>query len=202
VGLKGDERVWRAIGSGEYGVLLLRDDLKEPLKELELEKGESVRWIPVDSRSFVPSLVTPGDQVSFIIPKPRGVPTRAPERPAAEPKSREPAADAKIPNPTADSKIPNPVSAAAPAKPEEENAAEFSGSEIEETGLFTVVSVGNRLGDLKVMQAAKIPQLQETVLGIRVGPKNSKEWLDANDLWNRLQAVDFRHVGIALHSKK
>ncbi len=65
-----------------------------------------------------------------------------------------------------------------------------------------MLSVGNRLGDLKVMQAAKIPQLQENLLGIRVGPKNSKEWVDVNNLWSRLQAVNFRQIGVALYGKK
>lgn len=56
--------------------LLLKDDMKTPLRELELEEGESVMWIPVDTRAFVPSLVKPGDEVSFIINR-AGVPTPA-----------------------------------------------------------------------------------------------------------------------------
>ena len=51
------------------------------------------------------------------------------------------------------------------------------------------------------MQAAKIPQLRENVLGIRVGPKNSKEWVDVNNLWNRMQAVNFRQIGVAKYGK-
>ena len=191
----GDARVWRALGSGDYGVLLLREDLKEPLKELELAKGESIRWIPIESRSYVPSLITPGDQVIFIVPKSPAA-TRAPIRapqptPAPQPK---PAADAK----SADPAVTDPIA----PKPEEESAADYTGYETEEIGPFTVLSVGNRLGDLKVMETGKIRQLQENVLGIRVGPKNSKEWTDVNNLWNRLQAVSFRQVGVALCGKK
>jgi len=61
--------------------LLLRDDLTTPLEELELEDGESIMWIPVDTRAFVPSLVKPGDRVSFLINR-SALPTpAAPVRP-------------------------------------------------------------------------------------------------------------------------
>ena len=178
---------------------MLREDLKEPLKELELAKGESIRWIPVESRSYEPSLITPGDQVAFIVPKRPSVlahtPTPAPPpKAAADPKASDPkAADAKA----ADSTQPDPLT----PKPEEDSVAEYAGGETEEIGPFTVLSVGNRLGNLKVMQAAKIPQLRENVLGIRVGPKNSKEWVNVNNLWNRMQAVNFRQIGVAKYGK-
>ncbi len=61
--------------------LLLREDLKTPPQKLDLEEGEDVWWIPVDTRAFVPSLVKPGDMVSFLIGRPSR-PTRAvPGRP-------------------------------------------------------------------------------------------------------------------------
>ena len=188
-----------ALGNGEYGVLLLRDDLKEPLKELELAKGESIRWIPIESRAYVPSLITPGDQVMFIVPKRPPAPTRAPT--PAPPKTT--ASDAKnIDAKNADAK-PGEATPPDPIAPKpEEDATDYLGTETEEIGPFTVLSVGNRLGDLKVMQAAKIPQLQENLLGIHVGPKNSKEWVDVNNLWSRLQAVNFRQIGVVLYGKK
>jgi hypothetical protein len=50
------------------GELLLRQDLKTPPPQLSLTKeNERAMWIPVDTRTFVPSLVNPGDQVSFLI---------------------------------------------------------------------------------------------------------------------------------------
>jgi hypothetical protein len=52
--------------------LLLRDHLKTPADKLDLEEGEDVWWIPVDTRAFVPSLVKPGDMVSFIVSRPVG----------------------------------------------------------------------------------------------------------------------------------
>lgn len=50
------------------GELLLRQDLKTPPPEIKLQEGKEVAiFVPVDTRSFVPSLVTPGDWVSFIV---------------------------------------------------------------------------------------------------------------------------------------
>ena len=64
--------------------LLLRDDLTTPLEELELEDGESIMWIPVDTRAFVPSLVKPGDRVSFLINRSAMPTPAAPVRPRGE----------------------------------------------------------------------------------------------------------------------
>lgn len=52
----------------EEGELLFRSDLKSPPPELELQsEDERAMWIPVDTRTFIPSLVVPGDQVTFIV---------------------------------------------------------------------------------------------------------------------------------------
>lgn len=72
--------VWRTLDGGS---LLLRDDLKTPPQELKLgdepgaEQTEAATWVPVDTRTFVPSLVVPGDQVSFIVSDVVGAPTPA-----------------------------------------------------------------------------------------------------------------------------
>jgi len=53
------------------GELLLQQELKTPAKE-DLNKmiisGERVIWLPVDSRTFNPAHVNPGDLVSFRVP--------------------------------------------------------------------------------------------------------------------------------------
>jgi hypothetical protein len=49
------------------GSLLLRDDLRTPPPELTLKEDEIALFIPVDTRSFVPSLVKPGDMVWFLV---------------------------------------------------------------------------------------------------------------------------------------
>jgi len=72
------------------GELLLRQDLKTPPPELKLQADKEVAiFVPVDSRSFVPSLVTPGDFVSFLVPSapqslaPAGDPDDPPAPPSA-----------------------------------------------------------------------------------------------------------------------
>ena len=123
--------------------------------------------------SFIPSLVTPGvDWVSF------RVPTQAP---GARPK---PVAVPGL------EKAPEGEDPPAPLGP------------TETIGPFKVLSVGNRLGDAEVMRSAKIPQLQENVLTIRVSKKVAGEVEKAEKLSSRLQAVNFRQVEIVLHSKK
>ncbi|MBN2024814.1 MAG: hypothetical protein JW809_18690 [Pirellulales bacterium] len=71
------------------GSLLLEDDLRTPPTELELKKPqpggneeEVAIFVPVDMRAFVPSLVQPGDRVSFLLgsgggPTPAGAPAPA-----------------------------------------------------------------------------------------------------------------------------
>lgn len=49
---------------------LLRSDYRTPKPELVLKNNERLIWVTVDSRSFVPELVDPGDDVTFIVPLP------------------------------------------------------------------------------------------------------------------------------------
>ena len=128
--------VWRTIG-GE--TLLLAEDLKTPPQELKLGEGEKGMWISVGTRAIVPSLVMPGDTVSFVVSRSQvGAPTPAkpPEQPGGEGAGNEPAS--------------------APTGP------------MEIIGPFRVLSLGNRLGSPEVMRAAKIPQVQEMILTVAV----------------------------------
>ncbi len=65
------------------GELLLRQDFRTPPAELKFggpdEKDQRTMWIPVDTSTFVPSLVVPGDKVSFLVQRSEalGVPTPA-----------------------------------------------------------------------------------------------------------------------------
>ena len=82
------------------GEIILRQDLRTPPPALALNKEtEGAIFIPVDARTFVPSLVSAGDLVSFVV---GGVPT-----PAAPP-------DADGGEETA----PTPAMPAAPGNPE------------------------------------------------------------------------------------
>lgn len=168
---------WRTLTDG---TLLLRSDIKTPPPELELGKDETAMWIPVDSRAFVPSLVMPGDMVSFRVP-------------ALHPGA------AMQPTPAA----PAAAAGALQPKPDESDAAAtvLPSGPTETIGPFRVLSVGNRLGSADVMRAAKIPQMQENVLTIRVSKSVAGETERADKLWNRLQAVNFRQIGIVLHAK-
>ena len=60
------------------GSLLLRQDLTTPRRDLQLGPNEAIIWVPIDTRSTVPSLIKPGDQVSFLVATSRiGMPTPA-----------------------------------------------------------------------------------------------------------------------------
>ena len=54
------------------GEILLQRQIRTP-PEMDIKKlllpEERLLWIPVDTRTFVPSLVSAGDQVSFIVPR-------------------------------------------------------------------------------------------------------------------------------------
>ncbi len=50
------------------GDLLYREHYRTPPPELTLGADEKLIWIPVNSNSFVPELVDPGDEIQFIVP--------------------------------------------------------------------------------------------------------------------------------------
>ena len=112
-------------------------------------------WIPVESRGFVPSLISPGDEVMFLTPRLTLASTGAS---------------------AGGLEAVQPVSGATNG-----------------IGPFRVRALGDRLGSAQVWSAAKIPQLQESVIGIGVRPEEKKK---AMALWDILQATNYRQVGI------
>ncbi|HZL89351.1 MAG TPA: hypothetical protein VFB96_13315 [Pirellulaceae bacterium] len=67
----------RDYGGGE---MVLQEQLKTPPSELALTgENERAMWVPVDTRTFVPSLIKPGDTVSFLVPRGVVPVARAPE---------------------------------------------------------------------------------------------------------------------------
>jgi hypothetical protein len=161
-------RVWRPLPGG---TLLLRQDLTTPPQELKLAANEAIIWIPIDNRSTVPSLIVPGDQVSFLIATSRlGMPTRAPD-------------------PESGGLEPIPESSAA------------SGA-IKTVGPFTILSLGNRLGTPDVLKAARVPVVQENVVGIRVEIDDKGDLMpDAQHLVELLNATGNYPVGVLLHGR-
>jgi hypothetical protein len=53
----------------QSGDLVYRADYRTAPAVLKLAPDERLIWIPVDSRSFVPELVDPGDEITFILPR-------------------------------------------------------------------------------------------------------------------------------------
>jgi hypothetical protein len=152
------------------GSLLVREDLETPPPEIKLGPNEGLVWIPVDVRTFVPSMVVPGDQVSFLVPSaPSGV------------KSIE-----------AGDPVANPPQPAASSEP------------FTTVGPFTVLSLGNRLGSPDVLKAAKIPQLQENVMGIKVRVDENHRLQDAlaAKLLGVLSSTNYRPLGVLWESQR
>ena len=75
-------RATRAMTGGEF---IYRHDYRTPPPELELKEGEQLIWVPVDGSGFVPSLLNPGDEISFLIPTgERALPPGGEARPMPE----------------------------------------------------------------------------------------------------------------------
>lgn len=177
--------------------LLLQQDLRTPPPELKLtpsgslDTGEGLMWVPVDVKSFVPALVTPGeDMVSFIFSTNRGVPT------LAAPEGR---TGSSTPGKTEAGK-PGADKAEPAAAPAEVASRQASGGGPEIVGPFKVLALGNRLGNMDVMRAAKIPQTQENVIGILAKLEGGKLEPKAARLWTLLEATNFRQVTVYKHA--
>jgi hypothetical protein len=167
-----NQKVSRVIMGGR---LLMKEDLKTPPSELRLEPDETGMFVPIDTRSIIPSLIVPGDQVMFYVSKNvPGLPT--PARPAGS-SFDEPVSD------------PANMGETSPSPP----------SPVEPIGPFKVLAIGNRLGSVEVMKSARIPQLQENVMMIGIKPKDEQK---ARFLQSRLDATNYRQVGVRLHSKQ
>ena len=172
-------RVWRTL---EGGSLLLLADLKNPPQELvfgqNLPQGTEERaWgVPIDTRRFVASLVQPGDMVDFLVTGSRA------EFPTLALPGKGPAEPAKV--------------ASAAAAPHGQ-----PGDGVEIIGPFKVLSIGNRLGNADVMQAAKIQQFQENVMMIAVRYENGKLQPNAARLLRIIDQTNSRPLIYQLHSR-
>ncbi|HZN33503.1 MAG TPA: hypothetical protein VFB80_06770 [Pirellulaceae bacterium] len=160
-----------AVKDYEGDELLLRGDLDTPPATLELKSTERAMWIPVDTRTFVPSLVNPGDLVSFLV---GDAPT--------------PAMPSEAPGNAEDGDTTQPPLPAVP----------LSGRG-ELIGPFRVLSVGNRLGRTDVLKASGVPQLQENVITISVTVQGDQLEPKAAKLWKMLHLSGSRQAGVILH---
>lgn len=160
----------KAVRDYSGGEFLLYDDLKTPTPEYTLAAHQRALGIPVDPQTFVPSLVQPGDQVSFLLSSGAYRAARA------------------------DGEGGTPAPQASPA------------DETEIIGPFEVLSIGNRLGRLDVMQASGAPQEQAYLITIRVeweGDAKGEGHLSgkAQKLLDRLRQGGFRPVEVMLHPR-
>jgi len=185
-------RVWRTL---EGGSLLLLADLKTPPTELRFGQNlppgveEIEIGVPIDTHTQVPSLLEPGDMVSFIVTTARlGFPT------LAEPGKMNPIARA---DPAKGAVQPDAAKGGTPDVPRQPQA----GDGIEMIGPFRILSIGNRLGSTEVMHAAKIQQSQENVLTVAARVENGKLDPQAARLKLVLAQSNARPLDYALHSR-
>ena len=162
--------------------LLLRDNLKTPPpQELKPADDERVWGIQLDAQQFPLSLVMPGDEISFLFPgSSAAAPTPAP-----------------VPDPdgAGDDAAGGNNDAAKEKKPQPFGALEI-------VGPFRVLSLGNRLGSVQVMQAAKIPQSQENVITIAVRYENNKPEEKALKFLRLWHTTNHSAVVIEWHPRK
>ncbi len=159
------------------GSLVLRDHLATPPDRLDLggdgAEDERAMWIPVNTRTFVPSLVNPGDQVSFLVGG-GTAPSRAPS--LADEYDEEAAFNAPL--------------------------RSGPGASTEIVGPFEILALGNRLGSAEVFRGAQMPHAQENVMAVRVRvADDGRLEPKAQQLWDVLRATNFSDVGVLLHPR-
>lgn len=170
-------RVYRTL---EGGSLLLRTDTKTPPPTLifneQTKSGveEVAIGVPIDPARIVPSLIEPGDYVSFIAGK-----SRHAVAPSAPPSGLE------------ESVLVSPVSA--PAEP-------LDARDIECIGPFRVLSLGTRLGSMEVARAARQTTVQENVMMVAVLIENGQFEAKALQLLSLVERGQSRPLGYVLHA--
>ena len=171
----------KAVNLHRSGQVILRQELRTPPKELNIGANEEGFWVPVGGSSFVSSLFSPGDMVSFSLPAPRTV--------RLQNKTPEPVEDPEDPN--AQWNYDGPQS-----------NLEINQGPTEFVGPFRIISVGARLGSSRVSRATSGRGGAESTLGVAI-KKTADGQRDANGklLIERVLAPGFRHAGVLLHSK-
>lgn len=165
----------RAVRTYESGDVILRRDYRTSPAELTLAQDERLIWIPVDSRSFVPELLNPGDDVTFLVP------LATAKGPVAVDRSAEEEAEDPV----------EPVSMTPPAALTPTDAF----------GPFRVASIGSRLASQSLAQSVRSATMQDRQIGIVVKTKNQGLEPRALQLLDRLERNDYRHVSVVLHPR-
>ncbi len=173
----------KAIREYQGGEIVLRQDLKTPPPEFKLETGELAMWIPVNSASFVPSLVEPGDLVSFVVPNATTVFSDIDQQ--TEEQNEEPGPDY---DPELDDLPPR-------------RSTNLENVSTELVGPFRIISLGSRLGSYEVESAATGSHARENVMGIAV--KQTGKLIDpqAQKLVRWMAQPNFRQASVVLHPR-
>ncbi len=182
----------------EGGTLVMRSDLKTPVQDLSFGQDtppgveERAMFVPIDAKKIVPSLVSPGDLVTFVVPRwvsgPSG-PAEGKSGGAESSGGSDPAKPGAI----------RPIPAAGMfggAGP----AASSSG-DMDLIGPFKVLSLGTRVGSSQVAQAFKVSTVQENVMMVLVRIENGKLEPQAVKLLRLMEQSDFRPLGYLLHPR-
>lgn len=170
----------KAVREYKTGDVILLQELKTPPAELNLKPDEDAVWIPVDGSSFVSSLVSPGDTVSFYV----AAPTVKFSSPVVEP----------------------PVGSEQPewqfegGNKEEPNQPNINGGS-ETIGPFRIISLGGRLGSIQVSRASGASSGQENVIGVAVAKIGDRYEPNAERLLQIVNSAGFRKAGVLLHPK-
>ncbi|MCH8922629.1 MAG: hypothetical protein IIA67_05720 [Planctomycetes bacterium] len=164
---------FRATRTLKAGDLLFHQDYRTPPSEpaFAQHKGHSLMWVSVDSGRFVPSLVDPGDRISFIVPK---IERR------------------KIPGKSQGEDDPKVV----PKK-----VIPQSGDADDLIGPFTVASLGNRLASSDVTKGRSGGRSQERQIGIFAEIKGKKFVGEARKLNAAISRSGGRGLGFVLHPR-
>lgn len=167
----------------EGGSLLMRTDTKTPPPELIFgdpggQPGveEVAIGVPIDAERIVPSLIKPGDLVSFI-------------------SSRGLADGPTLASPSVGT---SPAGTSQPIPAEGEPSA--ATDDIERIGPFKVLSLGTRLGSVDVARAARQGAGQENVMMIAVRIENDKFEPKALKLLRLMERSRSRALGYVLHA--
>jgi hypothetical protein len=168
----------------EGGSLLMRTDTKTPPPELifgeQTQPGveEVAIGVPIDAERIVPSLIKPGDLVSFLSSR------SSADGPTLASPSRSESAKADTPQPV----------------PDAEGDSLAPADEIERIGPFRVLSLGTRLGTVDVARAARQGAVQENVMMVAVRIENDKFEPKAMKLLRLMERSRSRALGYVLHA--
>ena len=171
----------KALHDYRGGEIILRQELKTPPVEFKLGGNELAIWIPVNSATFVPELVKPGDSVSFVVPNPNTVFREI----QMNEQNRE--------------QVGPEFSSVPPDQRKFEQVGGDGKSEL--VGPFRVLSLGDRLGSHEVNVAVKGSRARENVMGIAVEKRGEGIDPKAEKLVRWMAQPDFRQAAVVLHPR-